>query len=155
MTTTASLHAKLDALYDVWLSLNPDSSAAEFNKFASFFSEDCTAYLLSMRELATPSIGRPGVVEGIKDVLKDTRIKERRVVERFENTSGSKISVEMNNRLLVHGKEIDVFPETATAVFDDKGLITNFKLYCCRSAVVEIIQDVTGVGPYRRQDKCH
>ncbi|KAI1459578.1 hypothetical protein F4805DRAFT_67435 [Annulohypoxylon moriforme] len=155
MATTTSLHAKLDALYEVWLSLTPDSSAAEFSKFANFFDENCTAYLLSMRELSSPSIGRAGVVEGIKAVLKDQRIKDRRVVDRFESTGGSKISVEMNNHLVVHGREVDAFPETATAVFNDKGLITDFKLYCCRSAVVEIIQDVTGVGPYRIEDKCH
>ncbi|KAI1448703.1 hypothetical protein F5Y02DRAFT_278944 [Annulohypoxylon stygium] len=155
MATSASLHTKLDALYDVWQSLTPDSPPAEFTKFASFFSENCTAYLLSMRELSTPSIGRAGVIEGIKDVLKDTAIKERRVVDRFSSTSSPRISVEMNNRLAVHGREIDTFPETATAVFNDEGLITDFKLYCCRSAVVEIIQDVTGVGPYRRDDKCH
>ncbi|KAI2471408.1 hypothetical protein F4781DRAFT_123336 [Annulohypoxylon bovei var. microspora] len=154
MSTTASLHAKLDALYDVWSELSPDSPPAEFEKFASFFDEHCTAWLLSMRELSEPSIGRQGVIEGIKTVLENAQIKERRVVDRFESTGGSKISVEMSNRIVVQGKEIDEFPETATAVFNDKGLITDFKLYCCRSAVVEIIQDVTGVGPYKREDKC-
>ncbi|KAI1091679.1 hypothetical protein F5B19DRAFT_257174 [Rostrohypoxylon terebratum] len=155
MASAALLHSKLDTLYDVWQSLTPASSPAEITEFASFFSENCTAYLLSMRELSAPSIGRAGVIEGIKDVIKDSQIKERRVLDRFSSTSSPKISVEMNNRLTVRGREIDAFPETATVVFDDKGLITDFKLYCCRSAVVEIIQDVTGVGPYRRDDKCH
>ncbi|KAI0882124.1 uncharacterized protein GGS22DRAFT_191294 [Annulohypoxylon maeteangense] len=155
MTTTASLHAKLDALYAVWQTLTLDSPAAEISKFADFFDENCTAYLLSMRELATPMIGRAGVIEGIKTVLQDTQIKERRVVDRLGSTGGSKISVEMSNRLVVHGKEIAAFPETATAVFNDRGLITDFKIYCCRSPIVEIVQDVTGVGPYRREEKCH
>ncbi|KAI1378716.1 hypothetical protein F4677DRAFT_411792 [Hypoxylon crocopeplum] len=156
MTISNPLHAKLDALYDVWLKLSPDSSPAEFETFANFFSEDCTAWLLSMRELTTPSIGRQGVVEGIKEVLTNTKITERRVVDRFDSASGSKVSVEMNNRLLVQGKELDPFPETATAVFNDEGLITDFKLYCCRSSVVAVIQEVTGVGPYViKEEKCH
>ncbi|KAF3057464.1 hypothetical protein GL218_06301 [Daldinia childiae] len=151
MPTTSSLHAQLDALYTTWANLSPSSSPAEFDKFANFFDDNCRAWLLSMRELTTPSIGRQGVVDGIKAALKDQRIEERRVVDRFESADGTKISVEMNNRLVVHGKELDPFPETATAVFNEKGLITDFKVYCCRSAVVQIIQDVTGEGPY----KCH
>ncbi|KAI0103538.1 hypothetical protein F4814DRAFT_100655 [Daldinia grandis] len=149
--STPTPHAKLDALYTTWTNLTPTSPPADFEKFASFFDDNCRAWLLSMRELATPSIGRQGVIDGVKEALKDQRIKERRVVDRFESVGGSKISVEMNNRLVVHGRELDPFPETATAVFNEEGLITDFKVYCCRSAVVEIVQDITGVGPY----KCH
>ncbi|KAI1106226.1 hypothetical protein F4804DRAFT_62139 [Jackrogersella minutella] len=158
MTTTASLHAKLDALYEVWQGLSLNSPTAEFEKFANFFDENCTAWLLSMREIATPSIGRQGVIEGTKDILKDMdmQIKQRRVVDRFQSTSGSKISAEMSNDLVVYGRELLAYPETATVAFNDKGLITDFKVYCCRSAVVEIIQDVTGEGPYKpKDDKCH
>lgn len=75
MASAASLHAKLDALYDVWMKLSLDSPPADFEKFASFFDEDSTAWLLSMRELADPSIGRQGIIEGIKAALKNTRIK--------------------------------------------------------------------------------
>ncbi|KAI1137148.1 hypothetical protein F5Y05DRAFT_79885 [Hypoxylon sp. FL0543] len=152
-TPISSLHQRLDSLYDVWTSLKPDSPEAAFAKFASFFDEDCTAYLLSMREIAEPSVGREGVVKGIKEVLKDTRIKERRVVARFDSGGGSKISVEMLNRLEVRGQELDTFPEVAVVTFNDEGLITNFKLYCCRSPVVRIIQDVTGNGPYKDSNR--
>ncbi|KAI1778459.1 hypothetical protein F4818DRAFT_301685 [Hypoxylon cercidicola] len=162
MATGSPLHSKLDALYEAWSKLSLESSPTEFQAFADFFSEDCTAWLLSMRELKQPSIGREGVIAGVKDVLKDTQIRERRVVDRFESANGSKISVEMENSLVVHGKDLDVFPETATAVFNEQGLITDFKLYCCRSPVVEIIQEVTGIGPYattktdgRKDEKCH
>ncbi|KAI0384177.1 hypothetical protein F5Y04DRAFT_237697 [Hypomontagnella monticulosa] len=150
MASAASLHAKLDALYDVWATLSLDSPASEFEKFASFFDENSTAWLLSMRELAEPSIGREGIIKGIKVVLKDTRIKERRVVDRFESSNGSKVSVEMNNHLVIHGRSLDGFPETAVAVFNDKGLIEDFKVYCCRSPVVTVVQEVTGVGPYKK-----
>ncbi|XXG96868.1 hypothetical protein Hte_003159 [Hypoxylon texense] len=163
MATSSILHAKLDALYEVWSKLSVDSPHTEFQAFADFFSEDCTAWLLSMRELKQPSIGREAVIAGIKEALKDTRIRERRVVDRFESAGGSKVSVEMDNRLVVQGRDLDTFPETATAVFNEQGLITDFKLYCCRSPVVEIIQEVTGIGPYAttkkddggKGEKCH
>ncbi|KAI6082980.1 hypothetical protein F4821DRAFT_201609 [Hypoxylon rubiginosum] len=162
MAPVSPLHAKLDALYETWSKLSLESSPTEFQAFADFFSEDCTAWLLSMRELKEPSIGREGVIAGIKDVLRNSQIKERRVIDRFESGNGSKISVEMENSLVVQGKDLDTFPETATAVFNEQGLITDFKLYCCRSPVVEIIQEVTGVGPYatvktddEKAEKCH
>ncbi|KAI8965459.1 hypothetical protein F5Y11DRAFT_11104 [Daldinia sp. FL1419] len=148
MPLTSPHHAKLDALYDLWCTLTPTSPPSSFEKFASFFDEHCRAWLVSMRELEKPSIGREGVVAGIQESLKQQHIAERRVVDRFESADGSKVSVEMNNRLSVLGRELDPFPETATVVFNEKGLITDFKLYCCRSAVVAIIQDITGVGPY-------
>ncbi|KAI0837549.1 hypothetical protein F5Y06DRAFT_297407 [Hypoxylon sp. FL0890] len=121
---TVTLHQRLDSLYDIWMGLNPDSPQADFAKSANFFEENCTVYLLSMREISEPSRGREGVIKGIKEVLKNTRIKERRV-------------------------EIDLCLEVAVVVFNDKGLITNFKLYYCRSPVVQIIQDITGNGPYK------
>lgn len=155
MTTDVSHHAKLDALYDVWLNLSLESSPSDFEAFAAFFDEDCTAWLLSMRELDTPSHHRQGVIQGIKEVLKNTRLNERRVIERFESAGGSKISCEMSNSLTVQGRVLDPFPETVTAVFNDKGLITDFKLYACRSPIVAIIQEVTGEGPYERHEKCH
>ncbi|KAI2604659.1 hypothetical protein GGR54DRAFT_448898 [Hypoxylon sp. NC1633] len=155
MATNSALHARLDALYDTWMKLSPESSPSEFETFANFFDEDCQAWLLSMRELSQPSVGRKGVIKGIQEVLTNTRIKQRRVIDRFEGGGGSKVSVEMSNQLVVQGKEVESFPETVTAIFNDKGLITDFKLYCCRSPVVEIIQEVTGEGPYKIQDKCH
>ncbi|KAI1409001.1 hypothetical protein F5Y13DRAFT_98225 [Hypoxylon sp. FL1857] len=165
MATTASLHNRLDCLYDVWMSLKPDSPETLFAKFANYFDENCTAYLLSMREIAEPSIGREGVIKGIKEVIKNTRITKRNVVDSFDITqnlsrtstaSGSKISVEMSNDLDVRGKKLDSFPEVAVVTFNCEGLITNFKLYCCRSPIVHIIQDVTGEGPYKvLESKCH
>lgn len=56
----------------------------------------------------------------------------------------------MDNHLVIHGKDLDRFPETAVAVFNDKGLITDFKIYCCRSPIVTIVQEVTGEGPYKK-----
>ncbi|KAI1804697.1 hypothetical protein F4811DRAFT_518763 [Daldinia bambusicola] len=149
MSTAASLHAKLDALYDVLSGLTVSSPDADFEKFASFFAEDCRAWLISMRELAEPSVGRKGVIQGAKDLVKNMRIEERRVVDRFD--SGNRVSVEMSNRYDCLGKTVDPFWETVTVAFNDEGLITDFKTYCCRSPMVAIIQDVTGVGPY----KCH
>ncbi|KAK6949459.1 hypothetical protein Daesc_009539 [Daldinia eschscholtzii] len=149
--STADLHAQLDALYDTWTSLTPTSPPSDFEKFAAFFDENCYAWLFSMRELAEPSIGRQGVIDGVKEVLKLQRIEERRVVERFASARGSKISVEMKNRYNVVGEDLDTFWETVTAEFNDKGLITDFKVHCCRSPMVAIIQKVTGEGPY----KCH
>ncbi|KAI1501460.1 hypothetical protein F5X99DRAFT_382562 [Biscogniauxia marginata] len=32
---------------------------------------------------------------------------------------------------------------------DGDGLIVDFKVYACRSAIVEIVQDMTGRGPYK------
>ncbi|ETS80533.1 hypothetical protein PFICI_08062 [Pestalotiopsis fici W106-1] len=155
MTTSTLLHDRLDSLYEVWQSLSPGSSSEDFKAFADFFSQDCTAWLLSMREHETPSIGRSGVIEGIQTAIQDSQIKARRVLKRFTDVTGSTISCEMQNSLTVHGKPLDPLYETAVVAFNDQGFITDFKLYSCRSAIVAIIQDVTGVGPYERHNECH
>ncbi|KAI1465457.1 uncharacterized protein F4812DRAFT_466423 [Daldinia caldariorum] len=150
MSTAASLHAKLDALYDVWSGLTLSSPDADFEEFADFFDEDCRAWLISMRELGEPSLGRKGVIQGVKDLVRNMRIEERRVVGRFDS-GHYKISVEMSNRYDCLDRTVDPFWEAVVVTFNDKGLIADFKTHCCRSPMVAIIQEVTGVGPY----KCH
>ncbi|OTA64113.1 hypothetical protein K449DRAFT_442809 [Hypoxylon sp. EC38] len=155
--SSALLHAKLDGLYDVWMSLKPDSSEADFARFGSYFDENCKAYLLSMREIDEPSVGRQAVIEKIKEVLSNTRIKQRNVIGRFDVTWGGKIvAVEMYNHIEVRGIYLIPFPEIAVVTFNNENLIADFKLYCCRSPVVNIIQAATGYGPYKSvSPPCH
>ncbi|KAH8658290.1 hypothetical protein BX600DRAFT_500260 [Xylariales sp. PMI_506] len=160
MASSEQLHAKLDALYDIWVKLTPDSPETAFEEFASKFSQDSTAWLKSMREIREPSLGREGVIEGIKLAVKDSQILERRVVARsasVSDTGSGKIFVESSNRVKVYGKDIETFPETAVVEFDSEGgLIKDFKLYSCRSPIVELIQELTGDGPYERHEgQCH
>ncbi|OTA91453.1 hypothetical protein M434DRAFT_397194 [Hypoxylon sp. CO27-5] len=153
---SALLHAKLDGLYDVWMSLKPNSPEADFARFGSYFDENCKAYLLSMREIDEPSVGRQAVIEKIKEVLQNTRIKQRNVLGRFDVTWGGKVAVEMYNHIEVGGIYLIPFPEIAVVTFNDENLITDFKLYCCRSPVVHIIQAATGYGPYKSvSPQCH
>lgn len=46
------------------------------------------------------------------------------------------------------GQILDPFYETTVVVFDEEGLIVELKQYSCRSHIVEIIQEQTGIGPY-------
>lgn len=155
MTSADSFDSKLDALYDKWQKLPTDSSDSALESFASHFSTNATAWLLSMRELADPSIGREGIIEGIKKALSDSQITERRVVARSVTPDGRKVFIETSNAVTVHGKLIDPLPETTVVEFDDKGLIVDFKIYSCRSPIVALIQDATGEGPYERHDAEH
>ncbi|CAJ2500512.1 Uu.00g033650.m01.CDS01 [Anthostomella pinea] len=156
MALSDDLHHKLDALYAHWQALTPDSPEDDFAAFASFFDENCTAWLLSMRDFDTPSIGRAGVITGIKAALKDSQIRERRVIDR--SSTGRKVFCETSNVLTVYGKIVDPFPETTVAVFGEGGLVLDFKIYSCRSKVVALVQDATGAGPYKRAEvevACH
>lgn len=155
MASPDSFHSRLDSLYDQWQKLTPDSPEADFEKFASHFSKDGTAWLMSMREIAEPSIGREGIIEGIKKAVNDSQLTERRVIARSATPDGRKVFVEHLNHLTVHGKTLDSFPETTVVEFDSEGLIRDFKNYSCRSFIVAIVQDATGVGPYERHDESH
>ncbi len=128
--------------------LRLDSEPEEFSKFASFFANDGIAYLKSMREHDEPSIGRQGIIDGIKDVLKDQYLENRRVVSSSTNEKESTIFTEMEMRYVVHAEVLDPFHETSVAVFNGDGLITNFNIYSCRSHIVMLIQRQTGIGPY-------
>ncbi|KAH7012375.1 hypothetical protein B0J12DRAFT_690280 [Macrophomina phaseolina] len=151
MADRNSLLVKLDALYGKMQTLSPTSSSEDLNTFAAFFAEDCTAFLKSMREQSTPSIGREGVIIGLSDILKDYNILKRRVVSSAVSADGSVVFSEMNNKLNIHGETLESFPVTAVVAFNGQGLITSFKHYCCLSPVVEIIQGKTGVGPYSKK----
>lgn len=149
MATTASLQARLDAVYNQLLVLRQDSSPAEFETFAQFFAEDCTAYLRSMREHAEPAIGRTEIIKDLKDILKDQYFDGRLVISQSVNEQESRIFCEMENRYMIHGQPLDPCHETAVVVFTADGLISTFKQYSCRSHIVMMVQKATGVGPYR------
>ena len=149
-TSSTALHQRLDALYDTIQKLTPASSSDEFDTFGAFFDHNCTVYLKSMREAADPSIGRQGVIDDLKEYIKVCHLDERRVLARSAATDGSTIFCEMKNRLDILGEILDPYYETAVAVFNEEGLITQLKHYGCRSYIVAIIQDKTGVGPYAK-----
>jgi hypothetical protein len=146
MAAHGPLTAKLEALYEVLLSLRQDSRDADIQAFADFFDENCTAWLKSMREYDTPSLGRVGVIDGIRDNLQNYYLEGRQVLSSSE--SGSRVFCEMKNRLVVCGETLDPFYETAVVEFNTQNLISSFKLYSCRSHIVMIVQQKTGVGPY-------
>lgn len=58
----------------------------------------------------------------------------------------------MKNKLLVLGEILDPFYETAVLSFNEEGLITEWKMYSCRSHVVAIVQMKTGMGPYSERE---
>jgi hypothetical protein len=147
---TKALHAKLDALYSKMQSLNSTSSPGDFDAFGAFFDKHCTAYLKSMREYAEPSIGRQAAIDTLKEILAEYHIEERRVLSRATSEDGSTVIVEMKNRLSVLGGTLDPFYETVVATFNDEGLISELKTYSCRSHIVGMIQEKTGVGPYSK-----
>jgi hypothetical protein len=149
-TDARTLHAKVDVFYSKIQSLKSTSSPEDFDAFGAFFDKDCIAYLKSMREYAEPSIGRQAAMDTLKEILAEYHIEERRVLSRATSEDGSTVIVEMKNRLNVLGDTLDPFYETVVATFNDEGLISELKTYSCRSHIVGMIQDKTGVGPYSK-----
>lgn len=139
---------RLNSLYQTWQKLRPTSSDQHFDEFGAFFDESSTAWLQSMREWDQPSIGRQAVIDKARTLTETSHIEERRVLSNFVSEDGLTVMCEMKNRLSVRGTPLDPFYETVVARFNEKGLVTDFKVYNCRSPVVAITQTVTWNGPY-------
>lgn len=146
--TSVSLVARLDGIFAQLQSLKPDSPLLDFEKAASFFAPDCTAYLRSMRERSTPAIGREAVIKHLQEIVKEYQLQKHHVISQAVDEKASRIFSEMENQYLIHGYTVDPFPETVIAVFNTDGLISSFKLYCCQSHLVHFMQVATGRGPY-------
>ena len=67
------------------------------------------------------------------------------------SADGRTVVCEMKNRLNVMGHSLNDSYETAIATFDAEGLIKEFKVYCCRSHLMVVVQAVTGLGPYDKE----
>jgi hypothetical protein len=152
MISAGILESRLNALYNQLEALRPDSSDAELDSFASFFSEDCVVNFESMREVKEPSLGRQGVVEKLRDVMRHLYLEQRTVVSQVISESDKRVFSEMKNRYNVHSEVLEDLPETLVATFDDEGFITNFSLYGCRSHILIMIQKATGLGPFSAEE---
>lgn len=152
MLSAGILESRLDAFYHQLEALRPDSSDDELESFASFFVEDCVVHFQSMREAEESSRGREGVVMELRHVLKHLYLEQRTVVSQMISESDSRVYSEMRNRYNVHSTVLDDFPETLVATFDDEGLITNFRMYGCRSTILIMIQKATGEGPFSAEE---
>ncbi|CZR67237.1 uncharacterized protein PAC_17136 [Phialocephala subalpina] len=147
-TNNDAIYTKLDNLFQTIDGLTSNSTTEELEAFGAFFSENCTTYLQSMREFDEPSIGRQATINALRNGLKQQHVVERRILSLAIATDGLTAFSEMRNRLHVLGQTLDPFFETAVVVFNNEGFITEFKLYSCRSHIVEIVQEQTGKGPY-------
>lgn len=154
MASADLLQSKVESLYYEWQRLALDSSDETFRNFASYFSPNAIAWLLSMRELAEPSIGRDSIIQGIKAAIRDSQVVERHVIARSTIAGERKVFLESSSTIKVFGKTLDSFPETTVVQFDEEGLIVDFKIYSCRSPIVAAIQEATGEGPYERHEHC-
>lgn len=154
MTGTEGNLQTLDKLYQTIKALTPSSSPEEFEKFGAFFTTDCKTWLKGMSEHASPAVGRQATIGKLKDIMGSRywRLDERRVLSTSTaaDTDGSKVICETTKRLILHGEVLDPFYETEIVVFTPDGLIKDFKLYCCWSPIASLLQDITGVGPYKR-----
>ena len=139
---------RLDSLYTTWAKLRPDSSNEEFNSFGTYLAEDCVAWLSSMREWADPSVGRQAAIDFVKQNISIYYFEDRSVLSRSVSEDGRKATIEMKTRMNVMGKSLDNSYETGVATFNDQGLISDLKVYCCRSQVMLVVQGMTGMGPY-------
>lgn len=136
-----ALHAKLDTLSSA-------SAPEEFTPLGSFFSEDCTTFIASMREYDEPSIGRQATVEKYKEILSLYHVHERRVLSHSTSPDGRTVYCEMKHALHIFDELLDPFYETVVVAFNDEGLIREMRQYSCRSHIAEIIQAKTGKGPF-------
>ncbi|KAK5123502.1 hypothetical protein LTR85_002540 [Meristemomyces frigidus] len=144
-----SATAKLDAIYELFQTFTLSSPESDFTSFGSYFTPNCSANLRSMRE--EPKRGRQAAVDDLKALVKEGwHIDERRIDAQAEvsGTTGITVFCQMSNRLNIMGDILDPFQETAVVSFDSDGLISDFKLYSCRSPIVRIVQEKTRLGPY-------
>ena len=139
---------KVDKLVQAIDSLDKSSPPEQIEALREYFSEDCVCYMASMREYDAPSIGRDAVVEAIKGGLKQCHTHQRDMLHRSTTSDGKTVFCETKASLHVLGELLDPLYETWVVTFDDQGLIKDLKKYSCRSHLVEIIQDKTGMGPY-------
>ena len=136
-----ALQAKLDTLSSA-------SAPEEFTILGSFFSEDCTTFVASMREYDEPSIGRQATVEKYMEILNLYHVHERRVLSHSTSPDGRTVYCEMKHSVHIFDELLDPFYETVVVVFNEEGLIKELRQYSCRSHIAEIIQAKTGKGPF-------
>lgn len=149
----AFYRSKLDELYVIIQQLRPTSSDEEFEKFASYFTSDCTVYLKSMNMHRMPGISRHEAIEDMKEVLEKVHIEEREVLHFSLAPDGYTAFCETKQRVNCMGDIIEPFYETEIVTFDDEGLIKVLKVYSCWSPIVRIVQDKTGRGPYAEGER--
>jgi hypothetical protein len=145
-----NLESKLYDLYTTIQNLSPSSPDADFEKVGTFFASSSKAYLKNMREHDQPAKGREEIIQKLKEIMteKHWQIVERQVLSSCVTSDRSRVFCETRKRLLVCGKLVDSFYETEVAVFDERGLIEELRLYSCWSPIASVIQQVTGKGPY-------
>ena len=140
---------KLEDLYILWASLRPESRDEQFIAFGDYFHPDCVAWLSSMRDYANPSRGRKEIIEFVKTSLKNHHYESRGIVSRSYSEDGLKISIEGKASMNIMGTLLENVYEAMVATFDQStGLISDIKIYTCRSHLVLVLQSKTGRGPY-------
>jgi hypothetical protein len=149
--TSPSLEARLNQFYATIQLLSPSSSNAEFEAFGTFFAPECKAWLKNMREFDDPGIGRQNVIGKLKEIMREKhwRLADRQVLSSSVASNGLQVFNETKKRLLVCGVPVDPFYETEVVLFNSQGLITELKLYSCWSPIASVIQQQTGMGPYK------
>lgn len=147
MAVVSNIEQILEDFYTILLTLNP-ASPDSFDQLEAFFSDNCKVYPVSMREHLTPFMGPVAAVEGSKTSQRGMQLVERRILSQMIDHEKRKIMCEMQNHLVVSGKDLDPFHETVVVQFDAEGKILEWKRYCCGSPVAALTQSVTGEGPY-------
>ncbi|TVY93673.1 hypothetical protein LAWI1_G001643 [Lachnellula willkommii] len=148
MTCPSTSSSQLENLYQTWQTLRPTSPPSHFAAFGAFFAPTCTACLQSMREWDLPSIGRQAIIDAVKSNIQTSHIEERVVQSLLASDDGRTVVCEMRNRLNVLGYRLENYFETAVVRYDGQGLVSDFRVYGCRSPIVGVVQTVTGRGPY-------
>jgi hypothetical protein len=85
-----------------------------------------------------PARKRNEAIDGMKQLLKYWRLKERRVRVRAITRDGKSAIAEMDNVLEILGERLE-FKEIEVADFNNDGLIVGFKIYCDNKPVEEIL----------------
>lgn len=134
--TFAYLHGKLDGFHDAISNLSENPSQDALEKFASYLSPDGEFYFGGMN--VPPARKRNEAIDGMKQLLKYWRLKERRVRVRAITRDGKSAIAEMDNVLEILGERLE-FKEIEVADFNDDGLIVGFRIYCDNKPLEEIL----------------
>ncbi len=144
--TSHDLIPLLDTFYATYAAAVSSPSEANLSAFGALFTPTASKNLQSMRE--PTSTGRSAAIASVASSLPQQKLIERRIISQTADPATLTVYCQMANKLEVCGKVLDPYYETAVVLFSAEGLIEEMKMYGCRSPIVRIVQDETGLGPY-------
>jgi len=132
------MFAKNTAMWEFLLAAKKETPASYMDGYAQFFEDDAVVYLQGFS--SPPSVGKAGVVEGIKGLHTFWGIIKRRVtVSAVAGDVPNTIIFGMDNDLRIGDKVAEHFHELEVITYSEKGLIKEYKLYADPTPIMALL----------------